>query len=385
MIEENQIEVKLTSDFSGITDAGIISSMSINRRDLIKLAALGLVIPSCLRKAPLSNEVTREVLYYGVGASDADPEGSIGAGSFDFLSESRLSLANEIHSITYSPELNLRVYLPKLGKVGYFQRGEKGELKSISPSSGKLFYGHGAFDIKRGVFYSTQSTVSSEYQRDQLFDKGEIHVHSLSDFSPISSFSSFGNNPHDLKIQGNKIIVCNGGDKSNVVFIDLDTKTLLKSYDLHQSPHISFGHLDLLPDGRLLVASGSRKKSLPCKLYSVSEENGLKAFDIPKGLEGFFLGQLLSVTHHENYAFATCPASSYVFAWNLQGQFLSALTMKNASSLAYSPIHKKVIVGSGNFKENLCGISENNGHFSLVEFPNTKIRTGSHATIVASR
>jgi hypothetical protein len=359
--------------------------MNINRRDLVKLAACALLMPSCLRRSSSPEARLKEILYYGVGNSaDANAE-AIGAGVFDFETEIRLTLENEIHSVTYSPELDMRVYLPKLGKVGYYQKGISGTLMPIKPAAGKFFYGHGAFDVKRKVFYSTQSTVNSEYQRDQLFDKGDVHAHDLADFSIVKTFPSFGNNPHDLKLFGDELIVCNGGDKSNVAFIDLNTQKLSKSFDLPTSPHISFGHLDITHDGSLLVATGSRKKSLPCKLFSISSKTGIKPFEIPQGLETFFLGQLLSVIHHGDYAYATCPATSYVFAWDLSGKFLSALSVKNASSLAYSPSRKQVLVGSGNFKESLRGIIENKEHLSLVEISGHKVRTGSHATLIMSR
>lgn len=380
MIEEKAIEVKQTTNFTGIWKTAMMRNMTINRRDLIKLALATLALPACLRNSP-SRSVKKEILFYGVGSADDAPGEAIGAEAFDFNSSLRFPFKNEIHSITYSSKHDIKVFLPKQGGTGYFQKGN-GELRAFLPSEGKLFYGHGAFDEKRNVFYSTQSTVISEYQRDQLFDKGEIHIHKLEDFSMIGTFPSFGNNPHDLKILGDEAVVCNGGDKSNVAFIDLESRKLTKSFDLPTSPHISFGHLEIVNNETLLVASGSRKKSLPCQLFSVSKNQGLRAFEIPPGLETFFLGQLLSVIHHERYAFATCPASSYVFAWDISGKFLSAMTLKNASSLAYSPSRNQVLVGSGNFKERLRGIVEKGEILSLTEVSEHKVRTGSHSTLL---
>lgn len=338
-----------------------------------------MLLPACLRRSSPEKKL-QETLYYGIGASEKSTP--VGAGAFDFSSEKQFSLANEIHSVTYSPELDLRVYLPKQGKLGYLQRGKTGELVPVAPAPGKLFYGHGAFDLERGFFYSTQSTVSSEYQRDQLFDKGEIHAHDLKTFRITKSLPSYGYNPHDLKLDRGRLIVCNGGDKSNVAFIDPTSEKLLKSFDLPGSPHISFGHLELLEDGSLLVASGSRRKSLPCELFGVTLESGLRPFSIPNGLETFFIGQLLSVIHHGDYAYATCPATGHVFAWRLDGRFLSALSFKNASSLAYSPSRKQIIAGSGNFEEQLQVIVENGDHVSLTGIPGPKIRTGSHANLI---
>lgn len=356
----------------------------MNRRDLIKLAVTTLALPSCVpwgSRSTSTAETTLETMYFGYNIEDADPKIG-GAGFYDFKSKRQVELAQEIHSVSYSAAHNTKVYLPKLGLVSYYQRGD-GELIPFSPAPGKYFYGHGVFDEKRGLFYSTQSTVLSPNQVDQMYDVGEIQVHSLEDFRIIGSFPSFGFNPHDVTIQGDELIVCNGGDKSNVAFIDLNTRKLIKSFDLPGEKHISFGHLDAVNAETFVVASGSRKASLPCPLYLVNKETGIRQFDLPEPLKPFFLGQLLSVLYHDGHAYATCPATGYVFVWTLEGEFLSALTVRNASTLVYSPKYQGVLAGSGNYDDPLRLLKVKGKIVMMKDIDALPVATGSHALLIS--
>lgn len=355
--------------------------MQIPRRDLLKLALLSPLALSCLRnKSELVVEQT-ESLYFGYGGTDKE-EGPKGLGIYDFKKVQQIDLGYEVHSAAASTSAKLKVFLPKLGAMAYYQR-DNGPLKPILPSPGKYFYGHGAFDEERKVFYSTQSTVENQDSPKQLYDVGEIHIHSLENLDIIGGFPSFGNNPHDLFIQGDDLIVCNGGAKTSVAYIDLKTKKLRTSFGLPKSPHLGFGHVTPVDSETVAVGTVSRESGKPCEGYLVHRERGLTKLEIPDPLLQFFTGQLLSLCHFDGYVYATCPATGYVFVWDLKGKFVSAVTARNASSLVFSPHHNGVLVGSGNFDDPLRLLKASGNIVTSKVIPGPGARIGAHALLIS--
>lgn len=361
-----------------------LKNMHLTRRQIIQLGLGSLLLPGCLRKFPLSATESSpvEVYYFGFGSPENKTYQQKNAGfmSYDFRTTKTIPLENEIHSIAYSETLGLKVFMPKIGKHAYFQRGNE-PLKVFTSIEGKYFYGHGAFDEKRGLFYTTQATSDSSLQRNQMKDKGEIIVHSLKDFSVTGSFASYGNNPHDLRIVNDQLLVCNGGENSNLAIINLEDHKLIKDFSVNDK-NISFGHLEIIDNQNFIIASGNRHKSKPCPLYLVNSDSGLKQAEIPFGMEGEFVGQLLSVLHHDGIIYATCPATHKIFCWDNNGHFVSTLTINEASSLAYSKLLSGVIVGSGDKPEKLKLLKQIGNLIIMKEIEGPELSTGAHSLII---
>ena len=357
--------------------------MKYNRRDFLKFACMAWVMQSCSLAPKRVLRPKNESLYFGYG-TDPDAKGVREYG-IKVMSPGKIQktqLQNEIHSIAYSENHDLKAFMPKQGPVSYYQKSD-GELMAFYPEAGNHFYGHGVFDEKRGVFYTTQSKINtSQYERHQRYDAGEIYVHSLKDFSIIDKFPTYGTNPHDLLIHHDELIVCNGGENSNVAYIDLNSRKLIKAFVTKDGNHISFGHLEIMDDENVIAATGSRRRDKPCLLYLVNKKTGLKRFAVPSGMEDLLFGQLLSVSCFEGHVYATCPGSDFLFAWKNSGEFVAGYPLPSASSLAISEKHQGILVGSGNHLLPLHVARIDGGELVVRKLDWGETMTGAHSLLI---
>lgn len=309
------------------------------------------------------------------------PDNSYGIG-VTWASESRVyRVKNVIHSVVFDPDSGLKVFLPKSGATAYFQSGD-GDLKSFSPAKGNYFYGHGSFDRKRKVFYTTQSDITSDGENEKrMYNKGRIHVHSTDDFRIIDEFSSGGHDPHDLRLVNNELVVCNGGSQSNVSFIDPVTKKVKQTFYLNDEL-LSAGHLEVLDDKNFVIITGAYRQLYPPAIYLLNRETGLMKLPVPEGLDPLFRVQLLSVVSYKNFILATCPQTDSLFVWDRSGNFVGAHSITKAASLAVSEDLGGVIVGSDKTSELLRLVTFADGKMKVKALDWGPRSTGSHALVI---
>lgn len=295
---------------------------------------------------------------------------------------SKINLSNEIHSVAYSKSLDLKLFVPKLDPVAYAQYSDSA-LRPIVAEHGNLFYGHAAIDEKRSLIYFSQA--SAKVSRDELEreeEPGYISVHSAKDLSYLGRFSSFGHNPHDVKIIGNELIVCNGGRGSNVAFIDLETKSLLRKYEI-QDELLSLRHIEQKDFENFTVAPLSKNDAFISPLYNLNLRSGFKRFSTPVPVEAALMrDQILSILHFQDFIFATCPMTNTLLVFTGDRKFSQALTVPMARSLAVSELLGGVIVGSGHESEvsRLARIVE--GRVELSKLPWARDVSGAHSLVV---
>lgn len=357
--------------------------MTINRRDLFKVLGAGVILQSCVpHKNTDSLLQNTETIYSGF--REGEPYVSKHAGltiNSPFASE-KITFANEIHSIIHSQSLNVKVFISKLELLSYGQVGD-GIFIQINPDEGNYFYGHGVIDEKRKVLYTTQARITKE--RDdgsRINEKGYVYVHSIPDFKIIEKFPTFGNDPHDMKILNDELIVCNGGAESSITFISLNDRKLVREFKVNV-PHLSLRHIEIVDDQNFLIATLTKEINRATPLYGLNLKEGLKIYKMPEGLDLTLMRiQLLSILHHKGYIFATCPATNTVLVWNLSGEFIGGQNINSAASLAYSKQYDGVIVGSGNPSEKARLITVNDGKLKVQKLDWATGISGAHSTIV---
>ena len=355
----------------------------MNRRELFQLTFLGFISQSCHFSLPSFLRASENSkLYFGYG-TDPDSEGKreFGISIVSATFQERIKLKNEIHSISRWEERALSVFIPKFGDESYFQIHLEG-LQKFSPAEGNYFYGHGVFDKKRNLFYTTQSRITTKTdEKSRRYEEGFIYVHRLSDFKIIDKFPTYGFDPHDLTIANDELVVCNGGHDSNICFIDLESKQKKQTFAA-SSPHISFGHIEKIDENHFLIASGSREYNKPCELFLLDKTTGLKAYTPPQGLEDLMRVQLLSILYYKGHIYATCPDTDTLLVWTKEGEFIGGQQIQSASSLAISHELDGVIVGSGNHSLPLHLVQVNKSLIQVQKLDWGNFVTGAHSLMV---
>ncbi|MBD66142.1 MAG: hypothetical protein CME62_13100 [Halobacteriovoraceae bacterium] len=370
---------------------------NLNRRKLIQLAVSGFLAQSC--KIPgLGRDIfsffdkgkektsskTNEYIYsgYRVGEPYKTEEVGLHIGGVNHSLNKKVKLKNEIHSIVYSPQDDSKLFISKLDKYSYCQRGE-GEFIEFSAVKDHYFYGHAAFDNLRNVIYTTQAKITkNRHDEEQEKSLGKIFIYSVDTLEVIGEFETFGSDPHDLKIVNDELVVCNGGVDSNVAFINLETKKLVKSFPINEE-NISLRHCEIIDSENFIIASLSRNIVSPCGIYLLNKDKGFIQYRMPKKLEeALALRQFLSVLYYNGVVFATCPAANNVLAWKLTGEFIGAHSITSANNLSYSPTYKGVIVGTGLLGSHAHLLKVIDQNVVVSKLNHLKDLTGSHATII---
>lgn len=356
--------------------------MKFNRRQMLKLAGMSLLIPRM--SAPAWGQILRPEIILSGYRFEVDggvKEAGLHLGGINL--DQQISLANEIHSICHSPELDLKILLPKLDKVAYLQQGQ-GPLVKFSPGAGNYFYGHGAIDSKRKLLYTTEARIPEGSEDSDRRDiAGYIYAYSLPDLKPMGKFESFGSDPHDLLISQDRLLVCNGGRSSGVAVINLTTRKLIQNYTLPADEELSLRHITEIDSDNFAVGSLRYFDDQPCPLYHLNLTHGLGLYHMPGALGmSFMKGQLLSVLAHGGYVYATCPMMNSLLVWTSQGEFIGGQVVPRAASLAYSVNERGVIVGSGEESEPGRVARIRNGQLHIEKLPWARRLTGSHSVIL---
>lgn len=228
-----------------------------------------------------------------------------------------------------------------------------GELtRSVTPTEGRWFYGHGAFSPDGRLLYSTE-TVNSE-------ERGVIGVRDASTLEYLGEFPTFGENPHDCRLLegGSVLVVTNGGGAAGtdmrpcVTFVDVETRRLLERLEL-RSERVNAGHLAMAGDGGLVVVSAPRKGLAETEPGAVSMRQGrgaLTTMTEPAEVAARMLGEALSVEVHEpsGVAAVTHPSGDMVTFWSMgELRLLKVLDLPRARGLALTRDGERFLVSYG--------------------------------------
>ena len=363
---------------------------AFGRRDFFKLTGVTLALASCQRSFnfPFFESVPEQELFYSgywvgkVSAKDTNPDQEVGLFINGESIKKRIPLKNEIHSIEYSKDLDVKVFIPKLGASAYYQVGQ-GEIIELPAVEGYHYYGHGHIDNKRKRLYLTKARV--KYTRKEIERRDEpgfIYSYSLPDFKLAEVFTSHGFDPHDILMSEDKIIVCNGGTNSRVSIIDPDNKSLVKEYKLN-SPHLTLRHIEKIDDKNFCIGPLTIDQNKPCPPIVLNLDSGFRHFDTSYLFDmANSRKQILSILHHDGHIYATCPGTNSALVYTVEGKFIGGVIIDSCSSLVYSKRLKGVVAGSGEYTEaaKLLTVKDGKLNFESISWAHDLI--GSHATIV---
>lgn len=364
-----------------------MTTNKFNRREFLQLGGLGTLfaLSGCQYVSDLFSTSPKEITILS-GFRNGEPYESteVGISIITQNSRKRILLENEIHSVIRSENLDLNVYISKLDLYSYFQFGD-GPIKRIQAGEGNYFYGHAAIDEKRKlVYFSEARIVESRSEFDRRSEHGYIYAYKLPDLTFVERFTSYGSDPHDLKILGDELVVCNGGADSNVCFINLDTKALVRDYKVNQE-HLSLRHIEVVDSENFNVIPLSRDDNRPCPPYRLNLKSGLQVFPASYMVDmSMFRLQILSGLVHEGYFYGTCPAMDTVAVWNKDLELIGGVEIFAANNLAYSKTLGGVIVGSGGVNEPARLLKIVDGKLQFEKLYWAASLSGAHSLIIES-
>ena len=224
--------------------------------------------------------------------------------------------------------------------------------RTIEPTEGRWFYGHGAFSEDGSLLYSTE-TINAE-------QRGVIGVRDGSTLEYLGEFPTFGENPHDCHLidAGKVLVISNGGGalgtalKPCVTWVDTQTRSLLDKQEL-PSERFNTGHLGLSQTEGLVVVSAPRKGLTEKDLGAVSlrrNDERLQTMAEPATVTSRMFGEALSVAIHEpsGIAAVTHPGGNMVTFWSTRtAALLKVLELPFARGVTLTRDGENFIVSYG--------------------------------------
>lgn len=314
----------------------------------------------------------------------------------DEVAPRRLPLDFLAHGLARSPnDPNLLLVFEKHGPGACALDLESGAVRHVlETSSGREFYGHGAFSPDGRRLYCTETDVEHG-------NIGYVAIRDGQTFEYLGDFPTHGLAPHDCELRdaGRTLVVANGGsatgsdeDRPCVAWVDVEGGELLRR-ELIPADHLNAGHLALTSAGDLVVVSAPRD-GLPehsgggvC-LRTV--EGTLRWLDQPRDVTDLMVGETLSVAIHEptRTVGVTSPEGHLVAFFDLDsGSLRRSLRIPNPRGIAVTLDQREFVVtfggtakacrintdtlgpveGPGNREGLVCGIS--GSHVTVLDTP----------------
>jgi len=214
-------------------------------------------------------------------------------------------------------------------------------IRSIQPSPGCQFYGHGAFATDASLIYSTETVMDGSF-------RGIISVRDARSHERLGDFPSYGASPHDCHLidSGRTLVVTNGGGRiggdepGSVSFVDVASQRLVERLEIPREDW-NAGHLALSERGDLVVISSFRE-GLEARQnvtggISLRRGDALFALDTPPAVVDRLFGETLSVCidgRRQVFA-ATTPMGNCVTFWDLEhGSLLRRVALPEPKGVA---------------------------------------------------
>jgi hypothetical protein len=259
--------------------------------------------------------------------------------SFDMLDldagaaePARIPLDFLAHGFALHPTRKEAALLEKRGPGGcYVDLAAREVIRTIAPTEGHHFYGHGAFARDGSALFAVETNLAT--------GDGVISVRDPASFAVIDAFPTYGKSPHDCVLvdEGRTLVVTNGGGPIDeaadgalpcVSFVDVASRKLLERHVVDE-PRINTGHVALDRDRGFIVVSAPRDGLPEGERGGVSlrvRGRPLRHAKVPESIARRMLGESLSVCIHARtrIAVATHPYGHLLTFWNLDTGALTA-------------------------------------------------------------
>jgi hypothetical protein len=196
-------------------------------------------------------------------------------------------------------------------------------LQPIQATSGRAFYGHGAFSPDGALLYAVEIRTDTH--------EGLITIRDAATLRPRDELPTYGDNPHDCVLLEDRktLAITNGGGDllskrdPSVTFVDIATRKLIERIIL-PDPKINAGHVAVTKRGDFALVSAPRD-GLP-ELTSLggitlrTARRKPERMKSPPAITSRLWGECLSVAIHEpsQVVAATCPYGNLLTFWHLE-------------------------------------------------------------------
>jgi len=323
---------------------------SFSRRHFLK----GLICSACAPyslSAPIKLELEKVKLYSAATDHKGDHWLVIANAKGETLNQ--LRLPSRAHQVFKHPSLPLLcVVARRPGKYLSLVHLNTGTLiKTISPSKGYHFYGHGLFTHDGRYLVTSENHIESGEGRITIRDR-------LSEFSIVYQYDSQGIGPHEIKLStdGLVLVVANGGIKTHpdkgreklnlntmrpsLVYLELLTGKLLEKVSLPKQLHqLSIRHIDINHHDQVVIAMQYQGDITDQVALMGTHNRGedIRLLNAP-------INSYLAMKHYCGsvcfdfsgmYAAATSPKGNRVTIWDtVKGNIIDELRCRDACGVA---------------------------------------------------
>ncbi|WP_417534726.1 DUF1513 domain-containing protein [Marinobacterium stanieri] len=236
------------------------------------------------------------------------------------------------------------------------------QVKRVDAGEGHHFFGHALFTPDGHWLVSTENDIAS--------GQGQVVIRDVSNhFAEISRTQSYGIGPHELLLNGNQVLVANGGilthpdhgrEKLNLdsmqpslAYIDLKSGDLLEQVGMSADNHqLSIRHMDQSAAGTVAIAlqyQGAISDNKP--LVAVHRRGEpLKLLRAPEPINNQMEQYAGSarIDRSGRIAAISAPRGNLITFWDIeQDRFINAMRCRDGCGLAATDQAGEFLVSSG--------------------------------------
>ena len=329
----------------------------INRRQFSLLLGCGLLSPQLL--------AGQKSLVFASATKLANDHYALAVASTDGQIAVEHRLPARAHHVEQHPHKPLLAVVGRRPEqfidVVDYQTGNL--LRRVLSVDGFHFYGHAIFSADGRYLISSENQISS--------GDGQIVIRdSEKNYSVVSSFSSGGIGPHELKLMpdGKTLVVANGGilthpdqgrNKLNIetmqpslAYVDITNGRILEQHFLPDELHkLSIRHLDISNAGRVVIAlqyQGERHDDVPLVAFH-SRGNNLQLVKAPTHINQRMKQYCGSARFDAsgNYAAISSPRGDLITFWNSEGNYISSIKSRDGCGIAAVSEKGTFLISSG--------------------------------------
>ncbi|AKT44038.1 DUF1513 domain-containing protein [Chondromyces crocatus] len=226
-------------------------------------------------------------------------------------------------------------------------------LQPLLATTGRAFYGHGAFSPDGTQLYAVEIRTDTH--------AGLITIRDTTTLRVLEELPTYGDNPHDCVLLDDEktLVVTNGGGDlqskrdPSVTFIDLTSRKLLERIIL-PDPKINAGHIAVTSRGDFALVSAPRdgldEKTALGGLSLRSQKRRPERMKAPSAIVSRMVGESLSVAIHEpsRVVAATSPHGGLLTFWHLdRKKLLKSFDLESVRGVTLSLDQSTFIVTHG--------------------------------------